>query len=346
MIQDLKPHRRLAVAPMMELTDRHYRYLARLLTRHTLLYTEMLTCAAVIHGDREYLLGKNGVEDPVVLQLGGSDSKQMASAAQIGEQWGYGEINMNVGCPSDRVKAGRFGACLMAEPALGYEAVRSFVDEVSKSGCTHFIVHARKAWLDGLSPKENRSVPPLRYDYVYRLKQEFPALHISINGGIESLDATVEHLAQVDGVMIGRAAYYHPAMLAQADACLFTDLPDGRVFAQGHEALFDVARQYAEYMQGWMDQGVRLSAMSRHVVSLFQNVPGARLWRRHISEQANKAVDATTLIEGALTHLVLASERIADTYNNSDKTMPDTSEHAQPKVPLSSGNPDSTGPLA
>jgi len=135
-------------------------------------------------------------------------------------------------------------------------------------------------------------------------------------------------------------------MLAQADACLFTDLPDGRVFAQGHEALFDVARQYAEYMQGWMDQGVRLSAMSRHVVSLFQNVPGARLWRRHISEQANKAVDATTLIEGALTHLVLASERIADTYNNSDKTMPDTSEHAQPKVPLSSGNPDSTGPLA
>ena len=370
MIQDLKPHRRLAVAPMMELTDRHYRYLARLLTRHTLLYTEMLTCAAVIHGDREYLLGKNGVEDPVVLQLGGSDSKQMASAAQIGEQWGYGEINMNVGCPSDRVKAGRFGACLMAEPALvrenveamsaavsipvsvkcrlgidrddSYEAVRSFVDEVSKSGCTHFIVHARKAWLDGLSPKENRSVPPLRYDYVYRLKQEFPALHISINGGIESLDATVEHLAQVDGVMIGRAAYYHPAMLAQADACLFTDLPDGRVFAQGHEALFDVARQYAEYMQGWMDQGVRLSAMSRHVVSLFQNVPGARLWRRHI----NKAVDATTLIEGALTHLVLASERIADTYNNSDKTMPDTSEHAQPKVPLSSGNPDSTGPFA
>jgi len=277
----IKQHRRLVVAPMMELTDRHYRYLARLLTRHTLLYTEMLTSKALIHGDREYLLGKHDVDFPVVLQLGGSEPAEMAQAAQIGEQWGYDEINMNVGCPSDRVKAGRFGACLMAEPELvrdvvsamqenisipvsvkcrlgidrddSYEALESFTETVLQSGITHLIVHARKAWLDGLSPKENRTIPPLRYEYVYRLKQAY-----------------------------------------------FSDLEDGLTHAATISTLSHVAIQYAHYMQGWMDQGIRLSAMSRHLVSLFQEVPGARLWRRHISEQAGKANDAVSLINEAL----------------------------------------------
>lgn len=328
-------HRRLAVAPMMELTDRHYRYLARLLSKHTLLYTEMLTSAAVVHGDRDYLLGKHDVEEPVVLQLGGSDPQQMAEAARIGEDYGYCEINMNVGCPSDRVKAGRFGACLMAEPALvrdtvevmqksvsipvsvkcrlgidredSYEALHQFVETVSESGCQHFIVHARKAWLDGLSPKENRTIPPLRYDFVYRLKQEFPNLHISINGGIETLDATKEHLQQVDGVMIGRAAYYHPTMLIDADARIFNDLPNGYEHTKTHELLCSVARDYGLYMQQWHEKGVRLSAMSRHMVALFQEVPGARLWRRHISEQASRVPDAITLVEGALEQLQIAA---------------------------------------
>lgn len=332
MSDTLKPHhRRLSVAPMMELTDRHFRYLARLLTRHTLLYTEMLTCNAVIHGDRHYLLGKHELEGPVVLQLGGSELAQMAEAAVIGEQWGYDEINMNVGCPSDRVKAGRFGACLMAEPMLvrdvvagmqarvgipvtvkcrlgidrddSYEALESFVATVMQSGCSHIIVHARKAWLDGLSPKENRSIPPLRYEYVYRLKQAYPKLHITINGGIDDLNAAQRHLEYVDGVMIGRAAYYQPAILAQADARLFADVPAGYRHRADLDTLSQVARDYAAYMQGWMDKGVRLSAMSRHLVSLFQEVPGARKWRRHISENAASATDAMALIDSALSFL-------------------------------------------
>ena len=337
MLTDLDTHRRFVIAPMMELTDRHYRYLARLLTKHTLLYTEMLTSAAVIHGDREYLLGKHADEGPVVLQLGGSDPEQMAAAALVGEQWGYQEINMNVGCPSDRVKAGRFGACLMAEPKLvrdtvsamqdrvsvpvsvkcrlgidrddSYEAIEQFVRTVAESGCLHFVVHARKAWLDGLSPKENRTIPPLRYDYVYRLKCEFPHLHISINGGIESLDAVHEHRQHVDGVMVGRAAYYHPAMLAEADVRVFPDLKGGYTHSAEFDVLCDVARGYARYMQGWMDKGVRLSAMSRHLVALFQQVPGARLWRRHISEHASKAPDAITLINEALGFLQIEAQQ-------------------------------------
>lgn len=324
-------HRRLSIAPMMELTDRHYRYLARLLSRHTLLYTEMLTCKAVIHGDRQYLLGHDVDEGPVVLQLGGSDVGQMAEAAAIGAEWGYDEINMNVGCPSDRVQAGRFGACLMAEPELvrdvvramrqavdipvsvkcrlgidrddSYEALRGFVEQVAQSGCETFIVHARKAWLDGLSPKENRSVPPLRYEYVYRLKQEFPQLHITINGGIDSLDTALEHLQQVDGVMIGRAAYYNPAILAAADQRLYARLEGGREASADIDRLSAVALQYARYMQRWVDQGVRASALSRHLVSLFQEVPGARLWRRHISEQAGRTSDAVELVEQALEHI-------------------------------------------
>ena len=328
---DIDQHRKLSIAPMMELTDRHFRYLARLLSRHTLLYTEMLTAAAVVHGDRQYLLGKHACEDPVVLQLGGSDPDLMAAAARIGEQWGYQEINMNVGCPSDRVKAGRFGACLMAEPVLvkdtvcamqdavripvsvkcrlgidrddSYAALESFVGQVAESGCGHFIVHARKAWLDGLSPKENRTIPPLRYDHVYRLKSEFPDLHISINGGIESLGSALEHLQRVDGVMIGRAAYYSPAFLAEADTRVFGSLANGFTHTGAMDTLFEVARHYARYMQDWAEQGVRLNAMSRHLIALFQQVPGAKLWRRHLSEQAGKANDAVTLVDDALAHI-------------------------------------------
>ncbi|NND89852.1 MAG: tRNA dihydrouridine(20/20a) synthase DusA [Granulosicoccus sp.] len=332
-------HRKLVVAPMMELTDRHYRYLARLLTRHTLLYTEMLTCKAVIHGDRSRLLGKDPVEGPVVLQLGGADVAEMAQAATIGQQWGYDEINMNVGCPSDRVKAGRFGACLMAEPQLvrdvvagmraavdipvtvkcrlgidrndSFDALESFIEQVAASGCEHFVVHARKAWLDGLSPKQNRTIPPLRYEYVYRLKQVYPQLHISINGGIDTLEASVEHLQHVDGAMIGRAAYYRPAMLAQADRMLFGDLPGGLEHSSDVHSLAQIARSYAQYMQDQVEQGVRLSALSRHLVALFQEVPGARLWRRHLSEQAGSSPDAVALIEQALQHVLGDVRRIA-----------------------------------
>jgi tRNA-dihydrouridine synthase A len=324
---------------MMELTDRHFRFLARLLTRHALLYTEMLTSAAVIHGDREYLLGKDSAEDPVALQLGGSNPDEMAAAAVIGQDWGYQEINMNVGCPSDRVKAGRFGACLMAEPELvrdvvsamnsavtipvtvkcrlgidrndSYTALESFVGLVMESGCRHFIVHARKAWLDGLSPKENRNIPPLRYEYVYRLKAQFPQLHISINGGIDSVDGAHRHLKQVDGVMMGRAAYYHPAILANLDRDFFSHLPDGHNLEASIEQLAQVARDYADYMQGWVERGVRISAMSRHAVALFQNVPGARLWRRHISEHAGKCSNAQQLIDEALGFVTRPERRTA-----------------------------------
>lgn len=329
--------RRIAVAPMMELTDRHFRFLLRLLTRHSLLYTEMLTSKAVLHGDRDYLLGMQAVESPVVLQLGGSDPAEMAAASKIGEAWGYCEINMNVGCPSDRVKSGRFGACLMAEPDLvaacfsamqaavaipvsvkcrlgidrddSYLVVEDFVRRVSAAGCRYFIVHARKAWLDGLSPKQNRTVPPLRYEYVYRLKQAFPDLHITINGGIESWDAVQDHLQHVDAVMLGRKAYHDPAFMSQADALMHVGLADTIAPMQDIAALASVARNYARYMQSWSDKGVRISALSRHLLALFQQVPGARQWRRHLSEQAGRTSDAIELVENALSFVELQAAR-------------------------------------
>ncbi len=329
-------HRRFAVAPMMELSDRHFRYLARLLTRHSLLYTEMLTCKAVLHGDREYLLGTSPGDQPVVLQLGGSDPVEMAEAASVAESWGYDEININVGCPSDRVQSGRFGACLMAEPdtvaacvksmqsavkvpvsvkcRLGidrddsYDALESFVRQVMDSGCEHFIVHARKAWLDGLSPKENRSIPPLRYPYVYRLKETLPSLHITINGGIDSWQDVQTHLQHVDGVMSGRKAYYTPAFLAQADPQVFADLSSVSTHTNNEagdiEALAVVAREYAKYVQDWVDSGVKASALTRHIVALYHEVPGARLWRRHISENANRCTDVVQMVDDALAHVL------------------------------------------
>ena len=329
-------NRKLVIAPMMELTDRHFRFLARQLTRHTLLYTEMLTAKAVIHGDRDYLLDTDADDAPLVLQLGGSDPVEMAEAATIGEAYGYNEININCGCPSDRVKSGRFGACLMAEPELvnslvstmqsavkipvsvkcrlgidrddSYQVVEDFVRKVADGGCESFVVHARKAWLDGLSPRENRTVPPLRYEYVYRLKEAFPHLHITINGGLDTWDGITQQLEQVDGVMIGRQAYYHPSFLGEADTRIFFDAPEGKPVPDIDD-LKTIARSYAHYMQGWMEQGVRLSALSRHLVALFQEVPGARLWRRHLSEQASKSSSAITLVDDALEFIDLAQRK-------------------------------------
>ena len=328
-------HRRFAVAPMMELTDRHYRHLARRLSRHTLLWTEMVTARAVVHGDRERLLGNDVDGGPTVLQLGGSEPAIMAEAAAVGEAWGYDEININVGCPSDRVQSGRFGACLMAEPALvaenvramrdavgvpvtvkcrlgidrddGYEALERFVRHVADAGVEQVIVHARKAWLDGLSPKENRTVPPLRYEHVYRLKAAMPELHVSINGGIDDWPSVHAHLAEVDGVMLGRHAYYRPAFLGRADAEVFAELGGGRDPA----ALADVARDYARYTQGWVERGVKASLPLRHLIALFQDVPGARRWRRHLSENGPRTSDAIGLVEEALAFVAAPLRRSA-----------------------------------
>jgi len=311
----------LCVAPMMDWTDRNCRYFHRLLSRHTLLYTEMVTTGAVLHGDRERLLGYEPAEHPVALQLGGSEPAALAESARIGEEWGYDEINLNCGCPSDRVQSGRFGACLMAEPDLVArlvgamrEAVRipvtvksriaidemeewptleDFVRKVSAAGCTRFIIHARKAWLQGLSPKENRDVPPLRYDLVYRLKSEFPHLDISINGGIKTLDAVAEHLKQVDGVMLGRAVYESPYLLAEAD----------RRFFGSQEAPVErhaVVEAMLPYIERRMGQGAPLGAMTRHMLGLFQGLPGARAWRRHLSENAHKSGAGPEVVLSAL----------------------------------------------
>ncbi|RJS15967.1 tRNA dihydrouridine(20/20a) synthase DusA [Corallococcus sp. H22C18031201] len=300
----------LCVAPMMDWTDRHCRYFLRLISPRTLLYTEMVTTGAVLHGDRERLLGFSPQEHPVALQLGGSEPADLAESARIGEAWGYDEINLNVGCPSDRVQSGRFGACLMAEPdtvARGVAAMREavrvpvtvksriaidemeewptledFVRRVSAAGCTRFIVHARKAWLKGLSPKENRDVPPLRYELVHRLKAEFPHLDISINGGIKTLDAVAEQLQHVDGVMVGRAAYETPYLLADADRRFFGS-------AQVPLTRHEVVDAMLPYIEAQRVRGAPLGAITRHMLGLFQGLSGARAWRRHLSENAHKA---------------------------------------------------------
>ncbi|NMO22615.1 tRNA dihydrouridine(20/20a) synthase DusA [Pyxidicoccus fallax] len=311
----------LCVAPMMDWTDRNCRYFHRQISRHTLLYTEMLTTGAVLHGDRDRLLGYEAAEHPVALQLGGSEPEALAAAARIGEEWGYDEINLNCGCPSDRVQSGRFGACLMAEPDLVARLVGAmreavsipvtvksriaideleewptlvdFVRKVSAAGCTRFIVHARKAWLQGLSPKENRDVPPLRYELVHRLKSEFPHLDISINGGIKTLDAAAEHLKQVDGVMIGRAVYENPYLLADADRRFFgaTEAPPER---------HAVVEAMLPYIERRMSQGAPLGSITRHMLGLFQGLPGARAWRRHLSENAHKAGAGPDVVVAAL----------------------------------------------
>ena len=294
---------------MMEWTDRHCRFFHRLLTRRALLYTEMVTTGAVLHGDRARLLGFDPAEHPVALQLGGSDPRALADCARIGAAFGYAEINLNVGCPSDRVQEGRFGACLMAEPALVGDCVAAMkavvripvtvkcrigIDEqdpevsldaltgaVKAAGVDALIVHARKAWLDGLSPRENRDIPPLDYDRVYRLKRAHPDLPVSINGGIASVEAAAEHLAQVDGVMMGRAAYQEPWRLLSVDPLVFGEPAP---FASPKAAL----EAFLPYVEAELARGTRLHAITRHILGLFRSVPGARAFRRHLSTQAVK----------------------------------------------------------
>ncbi len=314
----------ICVAPMMAWTDRHERFFLRLLSRHVRLYTEMVTAAAVIHGDRERLLGFHAAEHPVALQLGGADAAELAAAARIGEAFGYDEINLNVGCPSDRVWSGRFGACLMAEPDVVAACVGAmkqatnlpvtvkcrigiddqdpeqtlfpFIDRVAAAGCETFVIHARKAWLKGLSPKENRDVPPLDYNLVYRLKRARPDLTVLINGGIKSLEACADHLRYVDGVMLGRAVYQNPYLLADVDRRFFGDSlsPPTR-----HEVL----ERYLPYVEAKCRAGVPLYAMARHILGLFQGQPGARAWRRHISEHAHRAGAGVEVLRAAAEHV-------------------------------------------
>ena len=317
--------RRFCVAPMMEWTDRHCRFFHRLLTRRAVLYTEMITTGAVIHGDRERLLGFDAFEHPVALQLGGSDSRQLAESARIGEGFGYREINLNVGCPSDRVQEGRFGACLMAEPALVAEGVTAmkaavaiavtvkcrigiddqdpeqsldaFTQKVKAAGADALIVHARKAWLDGLSPRENRDIPPLDYDRVYRLKRANPGLEIVINGGIGTIEDAANHLRNVDGVMMGRAAYQEPYRLLVVDPALFGETAPS-------SSMKDAVEKYLPYVERELLKGTRLHAITRHMLGLFRAVPGARAFRRHLSTHAVKPDAGIGVLRDALALVV------------------------------------------
>ncbi|MFN2337717.1 MAG: tRNA dihydrouridine(20/20a) synthase DusA [Gammaproteobacteria bacterium] len=320
--------RRFCVAPMLDWTDRHCRYFLRLLSRHSWLYTEMVTTGAILHGDWERLLGFDPAEQPVALQLGGSDPGKLARCAHLGAERGYAEINLNVGCPSDRVQSGRFGACLMATPMLVAEGVAAmaaavdipvtvkcrigideqedyatfaaFVDTVAAAGCRTFIIHARKAWLQGLSPKENRDIPPLRYDWVYRLKAERPGLEIILNGGIRSLDEAEAHLERVDGVMLGREVYHHPWLLAEVD---------GRLYGNDHpvDDPRDIAQAMLPYIEAQLARGTHLKHMTRHMLGLFQGQPGARAWRRHLSENAHHPGAGIRVVEDALEKMAAAA---------------------------------------
>ena len=306
---------------MMDWTDRHCRVFHRLMTRRTRLYTEMLTTGAILHGDRRRLLGFDSSEHPVALQLGGSDARDLAACAKIGEDFGYDEINLNVGCPSDRVKDGRFGACLMAEPALVAQSVdamkravripvtvkcRIGIDDqdpeialdalargVVDAGADALIVHARKAWLNGLSPKENRDIPPLDYDRVYRLKAAMPGVPVIINGGIASLAEAKQHLRLVDGVMLGRAAYQEPWRLLSADPEMFGE-------AAPHATMKGVFEAMTPYIESQLAQGVRLHSITRHFVGAFHAVPGARAFRRHLAENGAKPGAGVNVLRDAI----------------------------------------------
>jgi tRNA-dihydrouridine synthase A len=310
----------VSVAPMMDWTDRHCRYFLRLISPRVRLYTEMVTSAAVLHGDRDRLLGYHPDEHPLALQLGGSEPEALATCAIEAQERGYDEVNLNIGCPSDRVQSGRFGACLMLEPGRVADCVAAmrnavsvpvtvkcrigvderdsdtdldaFIERLLEVGLEQVIVHARKAWLQGLSPKQNREVPPLEYDRVYRIKQRYPRLNVYINGGITELDDIDNHLMQVDGVMIGREAYYNPWLLAELESH-FDDTPALRSRHAIVEAMFP-------YIEEALSQGVRLQQISRHMLGLFQAQAGARAWRRHISEQAHLPGAGIEVLEQAL----------------------------------------------
>jgi tRNA-dihydrouridine synthase A len=309
-----------AVAPMMDWTDRHCRVLHRLLSRRARLYTEMVTSDAILRGDRERLIGFSRIEHPVALQLGGAEPEKLTQAARIGAEFGYDEINLNVGCPSDRVQSGCFGAALMREPLLVGECVAAMreglaipvtvkcrigvddqdpetalpalVDCCARAGVTTFAVHARKAWLTGLSPKENRDVPPLDYPLIYALKRTRPELTILVNGGIASLDEAQAHLKHVDGVMMGRAAYQNPQLLADVDA---------RFFGEPASDVAQAVDAYLDYVAAQLAQGVPLNAMTKHMLGLFHGQPGARLFRRHLSENATKKGADLAVLQDALT---------------------------------------------
>jgi len=306
---------------MMDWTDRHCRFFHRILTRRTRLYTEMVTTGAILHGPRARLLAFDAAEHPVALQLGGSEPTDLALCAKMAEDLGYDEVNLNIGCPSERVQKGAFGACLMREPDLVAacvsemqarvripvtvkcrigvddqdpgEALFGFVDKVSRAGCSTFVVHARKAWLKGLSPKDNRDIPPLDYDLVYRLKTSRPDLTIVINGGITTLDRAQDHLARVDGVMMGRAAYQTPWILADVDRMLFSETPPTRTRREAVVA-------FMPYIARELTQGTPLNAMTKHLLGLFNGVPGARAFRRHLSENAVKPGAGLAVVEAAL----------------------------------------------
>jgi tRNA-dihydrouridine synthase A len=310
---------------MMDWTDRDFRYLLRLISQHALLYTEMVTTGALIHGNRKRFLAHDELEYPLALQLGGSDPKELAECAKMGEDAGYQEVNINVGCPSDRVQSGRFGACLMAEPELvaegvaamqakvnipvtvktrlgidefdSYEFLTDFIDKVSAAGCDTFILHARNAWLKGLSPKENRDIPPLNYERVYQVKKDYPHLHIDINGGIQDLQQASEHLNHVDGVMMGRAIYHNPYLLAEADQSIFGQ---NNTVLSRHE----VIESMLPYIERRMQQGRPLKSITRHLLGVFQGEPGARRWRRHLSENAHLPGAGIHVLKDALSLLL------------------------------------------
>jgi tRNA-dihydrouridine synthase A len=318
--------RKFCVAPMLDWTDRHCRYFHGLITQHALLYTEMVTTGALIHGDHHRFLEHLPMKNPVAFQLGGSNPKDLAICAKMVEDYAYAEVNLNVGCPSDRVQNGRFGACLMAEPQLvadcvvamsqavsipvtiksrigiddldSYEELVNFVATIASAGCKTFIVHARKAWLSGLSPKQNREVPPLRYDLVYQLKKEFPQLEIIINGGITTLDHSEELLKHVDGVMMGREAYQNPYIMSEVDK---------RFFGVDKESLSRqmIVKELLPYIQEQLKSEVRLNSVSRHILGLFHGEPGARGWRRYISENVSKPGADENVILQALSYTCL-----------------------------------------
>jgi len=312
-------NRQVSIAPMMDCTDRHDRYFLRLISPNTLLYTEMVTTGALIHGDYKKFLAFDVAEHPLVLQLGGSNPNQLAQCARMGEEFGFDEINLNVGCPSDRVKAGRFGACLMLEPNVvaegvaamcaavkipvtvkcrigvdhqdSYEELQNFINKIASAGCNVFIVHARKAWLNGLSPKQNREIPPLRYDVVHQIKKDFPHLSIVINGGIKTVEQVEEQLKFVDGVMIGREAYSNPYFLSAIEEKLFQPTIN-------LDTRHEIVEKFISYVQIQLNNNVKLSSMTRHILGLFQGEKGARLWRRYISENSHREnADANVIFQ-------------------------------------------------
>ena len=330
--------RKVSLAPMLDWTDKHFRYLLRLVSKNIWLYSEMVTTGAILHGNNlQRFLSYNEIEHPVTLQLGGSVPEELASCCQLAQDYAYDEVNLNVGCPSDRVQSGRFGASLMATPELvaeciaamldsvdipisiktrigidhedHYDQLQSLVEKVSSTGCQYFTIHARKAWLEGLSPKENRDIPPLRYDFVYQLKKDFPDLHITLNGGIKTLSAMQQHLKQLDGVMIGREAYHNTYLMAEIDQLFFSPPECKPECKDGYHAeptstrprsRKQIINVYADYIEQEMTKGVPLMQLTRHVLGLMHSCPGSRGFRRMLSENAyKKGFGAELLIRAA-----------------------------------------------